>query len=129
LGSGYDHNYVLRGPSGTLRLAARVVEPGSGRVLELLTTEPGLQLYSANYLDGLKGKAGKVYSKRAAFCLETQHFPDSPNEPAFPSVVLKPGETYRQTTVYLLSARERGPAVLGPVARRDPVRAAPERML
>jgi aldose 1-epimerase len=105
LGGGYDHNYVLRGPSGTLRPAARVFEPGSGRVLEVLTTEPGLQFYSGNFLDGLKGKAGKVYAKRAGFCLEAQHFPDSPNKPGFPPVVLKPGETYKQTTIYRISVR------------------------
>jgi aldose 1-epimerase len=105
VGGGYDHNYVLRGPSGALRLAARVFEPRSGRVLEVLTTEPGVQFYSANFLDGLKGKGGKVYSKRTAFCLETQHFPDSPNKPGFPPVVLRPGETYKQTTVYRFSTR------------------------
>lgn len=100
-GGGYDHNFVLRGAAGTLRLAARVTEPKSGRVLEVLTTEPGLQLYTGNFLDGsLVGKAGKPYQKRYAFCLEAQHFPDSPNKPSFPSVVLKPSDTYRQTTVY-----------------------------
>jgi aldose 1-epimerase len=103
-GGGYDHNFVLRGEAGTLRLAARVVERQSGRVLEVLTTEPGVQLYTGNFLDGkLAGKSGKPYLKRGAFCLETQHYPDSPNQPAFPSTVLRPGETYRQTTVYRLS--------------------------
>jgi len=101
IGSGYDHNFVLRGPTGTLRLGARVVEPRSGRVLEVLTTEPGIQFYSGNFLlGGLKGKAGKPYARRTGFCLEAQHFPDSPNKTRFPPVVLKPGETYRQTTVY-----------------------------
>jgi len=101
IGSGYDHNFVLRGPTGTLRLGARVVEPRSGRVLEVLTTEPGIQFYSGNFLlGGLKGKAGKPYDRRTGFCLEAQHFPDSPNKTRFPPVVLKPGETYRQTTVY-----------------------------
>jgi aldose 1-epimerase len=104
-GGGYDHNFVLRGRAGTLRLAARVVEPKSGRALEVLTTEPGLQFYSGNFLDGtVVGKSGRRYVKRGGLCLEAQHFPDSPNRPAFPSVVLEPGETYRQTTVYRLTA-------------------------
>lgn len=104
VGGGYDHNYVLRGPSGTLRLAARVVEPKSGRALEVQTTEPGIQFYSGNFLDGrVVGKSGKPYVKRGGFCLEAQHFPDSPNQPGFPPVVLRPGETYRQTTVYRLT--------------------------
>ena len=103
-GGGYDHNFVLRGKAGDLRLAARVVEPKGGRVLEVFTTEPGLQLYTGNFLDGtVTGKSGKPYVKRGAFCVEAQHFPDSPNQPAFPSVVLRPGETYRQTTVYRLA--------------------------
>jgi aldose 1-epimerase len=103
-GGGYDHNYVLRGKAGELRLAARVVEPGSGRVLEVFTTEPGIQFYSGNFLDGkVVGKSGKPYVKRGGFCLEAQHFPDSPNQPGFPPAVLRPGQTYRQTTVYRLS--------------------------
>ncbi len=99
---GYDHNYVLRsGGSKTPELAARVYEPKSGRVLEVLTTEPGLQFYTGNFLDGtLKGKGGVVYQKHAGFCLEAQHFPDSVNHPEFPSVILRPGQTYSQTTVY-----------------------------
>jgi len=106
IGKGYDHNFVLRGVAGALRLAARVREPKSGRVLEVLTTEPGLQFYSGNFLDGsLSGQSGKPYAFRSAFCLEAQHFPDSPNKPAFPSVVLKPGQTYRQTTVYRFTTR------------------------
>jgi aldose 1-epimerase len=106
IGKGYDHNFVLRGPMGTLRLVARVVDPKSGRALEVLTTEPGLQFYSGNFLDGsFSGKSGKPYGLRSAYCLEAQHFPDSPNQPAFPSVVLKPGETYRQTTVYRFTTR------------------------
>jgi len=105
IGKGYDHNFVLRAGTG-LRLAARVTEPRGGRVLEVLTTEPGLQFYSGNFLDGsLKGKSGKPYAFRSAFCVEAQHFPDSPNQPSFPSVVLKPGETYRQTTVYRFTTR------------------------
>jgi aldose 1-epimerase len=104
-GGGYDNNYVVRGEPGELRLAARVSEPGSGRVLEVLTTQPGVQLYSGNFLDGtIIGKSGRPYGKRSGFCLETQHFPDSPNQPEFPSVVLVPGERYSETTVYRLGA-------------------------
>jgi len=100
-GRGYDHNFVLNKHEGELELAARVAEPTSGRVMEVLTTEPGLQFYTGNFLDGtIKGKGGKVYGRRSAFCMETQHFPDSPNQPAFPSTVLKPGDRYRSTTVY-----------------------------
>jgi aldose 1-epimerase len=103
---GYDHNFVLRGPSGELRLAARVHEPKSGRVLEVLTTQPGLQFYSGNFLDGtIQGPSGRRYARRSGFCLETQHFPDSPHRPEFPSVVLKPGDRYRQTTVYRFDVR------------------------
>ncbi|MCS6951774.1 MAG: aldose epimerase family protein [Bryobacterales bacterium] len=105
-GRGYDHNFVLRGAAGTLREAAEVYEPSSGRVLRVLTTEPGLQFYSGNFLDGtLRGKGGQVYAHRSGFCLETQHFPDSPNKPQFPSTVLRPGQTYRSTTVFEFSAR------------------------
>ncbi|MFB3829556.1 MAG: aldose epimerase family protein [Bryobacteraceae bacterium] len=100
-GKGYDHNFVVNGASGTLRLAARVTEPTSARVMEVYTTEPGIQFYTGNFLDGsLTGKGGKVYRHRYGFCLETQHFPDSPNKPEFPSTVLKPGQQYRSTTVY-----------------------------
>ena len=100
-GGGYDHNFVLRGKAGELRQVARVVEPKSGRALEVFTTEPGIQFYSGNFLDGsLTGKSGKPYLKRGGFCLEAQHYPDSPNRPEWPSVVLRPGQTYRQTTVY-----------------------------
>jgi len=105
-GLGYDHNWVLNGPSGTLRLAARVREPGSGREMEVRTTEPGIQFYSGNFLDGTNvGKGGVPYRHRAGFCLETQHYPDSPNHAEFPSTVLRPGEEYRSTTVYRFSAR------------------------
>jgi aldose 1-epimerase len=104
LGHGYDHNFVLNRAGEGLQLAAHVVEPQTGRVLEVLTTEPGLQFYTANFLDGtLIGKGGKTYGRRSAFCLETQHFPDSPNKPEFPSVVLKPGGSYRTSTVYRFS--------------------------
>jgi aldose 1-epimerase len=100
-GKGYDHNFVLNGKAGELRFAARVTEPSSGRVLEVRTTEPGVQFYTGNFLDGtLTGKGGKVYNQRAGFCLETQHYPDSPNQPAFPSPVLRPGQTYDTTTVF-----------------------------
>ncbi len=103
---GYDHNFVLNRTGEGLTLAARVYEPATGRVMEVLTTEPGIQFYTGNFLDGtLTGKSGVVYQKRSALCLETQHFPDSPNHPQFPSTVLKPGETYRSTTVYKFSAR------------------------
>jgi aldose 1-epimerase len=105
-GGGYDHNVVLRGVAGELSLAARVYEPQSGRVLEVLTTQPGMQLYSGNFLDGtIVGKSGRRYEKRGGFCLETQHFPDSPNQPEFPSVVLEPGDRYEQTTVFRFSVR------------------------
>ena len=87
-------------------MAARVVEPKSGRVLEVWTQEPGVQFYTGNFLDGtLKGKGGKVYGKRSGFCLETQHYPDSPNKPGFPSVVLKPGQTHKTSTEFRFSAQ------------------------
>lgn len=100
-GGGYDHNFVLNGEAGTLRLAAVASDSASGRVLEVFTTEPGIQFYTGNFLDGsVTGKNGTVYARRSGFCLETQHFPDSPNRPEFPSTILKPGETYRTTTIY-----------------------------
>lgn len=104
---GYDHNYVLRaGLTAEPKLAATVEEPKSGRVLEVLTTEPGVQFYSGNFLDGtLKGKQGALYKQHAALCLETQHFPDSPNQPTFPTTVLRPGQTYTQTTVHRFSVK------------------------
>ena len=104
---GYDHNFVLRKQAaGKLELAARVHEPTSGRVMEILTTEPGIQFYSGNFLDGsLTGKSGGVYAKRHGFCLETQHFPDSPNKPHFPSVILRPGDHYTQETIHRFSVR------------------------
>jgi aldose 1-epimerase len=108
LGRGYDHNWVLaRTDKGGLQAAAEVYEPTSGRVLEVLTTEFGIQFYSGNFLDGsTKGKGGQAYGHRTGFCLETQHFPDSPNHPNFPSTVLKPGQTYRSTTVLRFSTRK-----------------------
>jgi aldose 1-epimerase len=106
IGSGYDHNFVVSRRGREPSLAARVVEPTSGRVMEVLTTEPGIQFYSANYLDGsIEGKGGVTYGRRCALCLETQHFPDSPNRPEFPSTVLRPGEEWRSTTVYRFSCK------------------------
>ncbi len=108
-GEGYDHNFVLNGyrpGSAVPRLAARVYAPRTGRVLTAYTTEPGIQLYTGNFLDGtIHGKGGKAYVRRGAFCLESQHFPDSPNHPAYPTTLLKPGQTYRQTTVFQFSIR------------------------
>jgi aldose 1-epimerase len=104
-GLGYDHNFVLDKADGEMALAARVHEPTSGRVLEVSTTEPGIQFYCGNFLDGrLSGKSGKPYVHRGGFCLETQHFPDSPNRPNFPSTILKPGDEYKSTTVFKFSA-------------------------
>jgi aldose 1-epimerase len=104
-GGGYDQNFVFKQPpNGSVRFVGRATEPQSGRVLELSTTEPGVQFYTGNFLDGsIKGKGGVSYVKRSGFCLETQHYPDSPNKPNFPSVVLRPGETYKTTTVYAFS--------------------------
>src|SRR5256886_25488 len=102
-GPGYDHNFVLNkgGKDGEPTLAARVYEPTTGRVMEISTTEPGLQFYSGNFLDGtLRGKHGVVYRHRYGFAMETQHFPDSPNEPAFPTTILRPGEQYRSRTIH-----------------------------
>jgi len=98
-GKGYDHNFVLNKKEGELALAARISEPTSGRVMEVYTTEPGLQVYTANTLQTV-GKGGHVYGPRSSFCLETQHFPDSPHHANFPSTVLRPGSTYTSTTVY-----------------------------
>lgn len=107
-GRGYDHNFVVDGPAGTLRPAAHVSSPASGRTLDVETTEPGVQFYSGNFLDGsVTGKAGAVYRQRTGLCLETQHFPDSPNKPGFPSVVLRPGEEYRSTTIYRFGTEPR----------------------
>jgi aldose 1-epimerase len=100
-GRGYDHNWVLTRTGDGLSLVARVVEPTSGRTLEVATTEPGVQFYTGNFLDGtISGKGGQVYAHRSGFCLETQHYPDSPNQPAFPSTVLRPGQRYASTTVF-----------------------------
>lgn len=104
-GKGYDHNWVLNREGEGLSLAAVVTEPTSGRVMEVWTTEPGLQFYSGNFLDGETGKGGKKYQIRTAFCLETQHFPDSPNKPQFPSTVLDSGKIYKHKTVYKFKTR------------------------
>jgi aldose 1-epimerase len=105
-GLGYDHNWVINKKFGELSLMARVTEPSTGRVMEVWSTEPGLQFYSGNFLDGtITGKGGRVYAHRSAFCMEPQHFPDSPNKPAFPSVELKPGEVYENTILYRFSAQ------------------------
>jgi aldose 1-epimerase len=106
-GGGYDHNFVLNKETrGELELGASVLEPVSGRTMEVLTTEPGVQFYSGNFLDGsIAGKGNTVYGRRSGFCLETQHYPDSPNHPAFPSTRLNPGETYRSTTIYRFGTR------------------------
>jgi aldose 1-epimerase len=106
LGHGYDHNFVIDGGGKALTKAAEVYDPSSGRVLVILTTEPGVQFYTSNFLDGsIKGKGGVAYPRNAALCLETQHFPDSPNHPSFPSTVLRPGETFHSVTVYRFSTR------------------------
>lgn len=103
---GYDHNWVLRRSGKDLEKVATVTDPSSGRVLDVLTTEPGLQFYTGNFLDStLTGKGNLVYGRHAALCLETQHFPDSPNQPSFPSTILRPGETYHQLTVYRFSVK------------------------
>ncbi|MBN1510017.1 MAG: galactose mutarotase [Sedimentisphaerales bacterium] len=105
-GGGYDHNWVLKQSKKGMTLAARVSEPTTGRVMEIRTTEPGIQFYSGNFLDGtITGKGGIVYKHRWGFCLETQHYPDSPNQPAFPSTILRPGEKYETVTIYRFSAR------------------------
>lgn len=106
LGHGYDHNFVINRKGAGLELAARVYEPTTGRALEVFTTQPGVQFYTGNFLDGtITGKEGHVYNRRYGFCLETQHFPDSPNHPSFPSTILKPGETFHQKTVFKFSAK------------------------
>jgi aldose 1-epimerase len=103
---GYDHNFVVNGEPGKLRMAARVFDPSSGRQMEVLTTEPGVQFYTGNFLDGTNtGKRGVVYTKHSAFCLETQHFPDSVNHPAFPSTILRPGSVLSTQTTYKFSTK------------------------
>ncbi|HEX3856772.1 MAG TPA: aldose epimerase family protein [Verrucomicrobiae bacterium] len=99
-GRGYDHNWVINKPAGELGLVARTTEAATGRILEVFSTEPGLQFYSGNFLDGsITGKGGTIYKRRHGFCMEPQHFPDSPNKPNFPSAVLRPGQVYRNTII------------------------------
>jgi aldose 1-epimerase len=106
IAGGYDHNWVINKPAGELAVCARVTEPTTGRIMEVLSTEPGLQFYSGNFLDGsITGKGGRAYHGRAAFCMEPQHFPDSPNQPSFPSTVLKPGQVFHSTIMYRFSAK------------------------
>jgi aldose 1-epimerase len=106
-GGGYDHNWVLDRSAGGLQPAARLVDPKSGRTLDVATTEPGLQFYSGNFLDGtITGKGGRVYKHRSGLCLETQHYPDSPNHPTFPSTILQPGQTYSSKTVFTFGVRK-----------------------
>jgi aldose 1-epimerase len=108
LGRGYDHNFVLDHPSNKLAEAAEVYEPTTGRILQILTTEPGVQFYTGNFLDGsITGKEGRVYKRRFGLCLETQHFPDSPNHPSFPTTELKPGQVFHSETVFQFSAGTR----------------------
>jgi len=105
-GDGYDHNWILNKPDTDPSFAARVFDPTTGRVMEVVTSEPGVQLYSGNFLDGsLTGKEGKAYGRRCALCLETQHFPDSPNRPEFPTTMLRPDDVYETTSIYRFLAR------------------------
>ena len=107
LGNGYDHNWIINGRPGTLRLAATAYESTSGRTMQVWTTEPGMQFYTGNFLDGtLTGKSGKIYQRRTGFCFESQHYPDSPNHPAFPTTTLKKGATYRSTTIYRFASKK-----------------------
>jgi len=107
LANGYDHNFIINGSGNGLKFAARVTEPTSGRVLQVYTTEPGIQVYSGNFLDGtLTGKHGHVYRQRDGMALETQHYPDSPNHPEFPSTILRPGRTFHSRTVYQFSTEK-----------------------
>ena len=104
VGKGYDHNWVINRTGDGLVLAARVHEPTSGRILEVFTTQPGVQFYSGNFFDGtIVGKQGHPYKLRNGLCLETQHYPDSPNHPDFPSTILKPGTTFHSQTVFKFS--------------------------
>jgi aldose 1-epimerase len=106
-GGGYDHNWVLDRSGSALQAAARLVDPKSGRTLEVATTEPGLQFYSGNFLDGsITGKGGRVYRHRTGLCLETQHYPDSPNHPTFPSTIVRPGQTYSSQTVFTFGVQK-----------------------
>jgi aldose 1-epimerase len=105
-GGGYDHCFALDGEEGKPRQAAEVFEPSSGRTMRIATTQPGLQLYTGNFLDGVPGKAGSIYGKHAGFCVETQHFPDSPNQPKFPSAIFGPARDYHETTIFSFECKE-----------------------
>jgi aldose 1-epimerase len=106
LGPGYDHNWVINKKMGELTMMAHVSEPTTGRVMEVWSTEPALQFYSGNFLDGtIAGKGGWAYQKHSAFCMEPQHYPDSPNKPQFPTTELKPGQTYKNTIIYRFSVQ------------------------
>ena len=108
-GKGYDHNFVLNKKGNDLSFAAEVYEPVSGRLMEVWTTEPGMQFYTGNFLDGsITGKGGRVYQFRSGFCFEPQHFPDSPNDPGFPTTVLNPGQTYQSTIIYKFGTAPKG---------------------
>jgi aldose 1-epimerase len=107
IAGGYDHNWVLNGKNGEMKVAAKLSDPKTGRVLTVSTTQPGVQFYSGNFLTGaFKGKTGAVYSQHTGLCLETQHYPDSPNQPAFPTTLLKPGETLHTETVFAFSTQK-----------------------
>jgi aldose 1-epimerase len=107
LGNGYDHTWVINGRPGSLRLAATAYEATSGRTMQVWTTEPGMQFYTGNFLDGtLTGKSGKIYQRRFGFCFETQHYPDSPNQPSFPTTTLRKGATYKSTTIYRFASKK-----------------------
>ena len=104
---GFDHNWVLNKKDESLSLIATLYHPASGRFMEVYTTQPGVQFYTGNFLDGtLTGKSGKIYQRRFGLCFETQHYPDSPNHPAFPTTTLKKGATYRSTTIYRFGSRK-----------------------
>jgi aldose 1-epimerase len=105
-GAGYDHNWVLEKPAGILGLAATACEPVSGRLMEVYTTQPGVQLYTANWVNNENGKFGKKYNSREAFCLETQHFADAVNQSQFPSTILKPDEMYMHACIYKFSVKK-----------------------
>ncbi|MGM0621720.1 MAG: galactose-1-epimerase, partial [Bacteroidota bacterium] len=106
-GAGYDFNYVINKAPGELAFVASAYEPESGRYMEVFTTEPGVQLYTGNHLQGTEiGNSGVAYTKRTGFCLETQHFPDSPNQPSFPTTLLEPGDVYNSTTIFKFSVKE-----------------------
>lgn len=105
---GYDHNYVFGRPAGTLHHAANIYDPSTSRMMDVLTTQPGMQFYTANHLNNLKGRGSKLYNRHYGFCCETQHYPDSPNKPNFPTTILRPGEEFDSTTIFRFSVRPSG---------------------